>query len=122
MSYLDISSDNLLLIEEEINDVAVNLATTYENIVAYLWDVSDTLIDKWSRETQSGYRTIYVIDNYSCEFYIYRGLISTMKNKKVHLEIKVIKSVASRDLDDDLEHTLYEGDFSVSESKMENDA
>jgi hypothetical protein len=120
MGILDPSTDNNLLFKEKISDVYVNLAATYSNIVAYAYDENGTLFDKWSRTVQVGYKTIFVIDNETVEFYIERGSLITMKSKKVHLEIKVIQNVISKELTDDKEHTDYEYDLMVGDTKMES--
>ena len=39
------------------NSVAVNLATTYSNITAWLIDADDTVLQKYSRETLAGHDT-----------------------------------------------------------------
>jgi hypothetical protein len=117
--HLDPSSDNELIFKEKVSDVYINLATTYSNVVAYMYDHKSKLIEKWSRETQSSYRSMFATDNYTLMFYTYRGLLTDYKNKTVHLEIKVVKEVIDRDLDDNEEHLVAEYDLRVGDTKME---
>ena len=105
MALLDPSSDNKLTFKEKVSGSYVNLATVYENVVAYLYDGS-TVVDKWSRETQTGYKYMYATDNYTLEFYITRGILTNYKTRSLKFEIKVIKSVEGRALTDNKEHTL----------------
>lgn len=118
MEILDPSSDNLHVFKEKVNGVYVNLASTYSNVVAYLYNESGDEIKKWSRELQAGYDSIYATDNYTLEFYIYRELLINYKGKTVKLEIKAIRNVASRGLTDDKEHSLGWIQKKVGESKM----
>jgi len=119
MAHLDPSSDNKLTIKEQLtSSTYVNLAITYANVVAYLYDLANTIIKKWSRETQSGYETLYAPDVYTLEFYIERGDLDDYQAKKVRLEIKTVETVASRGLEDDEEHLLGSQVLIVGESNM----
>lgn len=122
MAHLDPSSDNPLSFKEKVGSAYQNLATKYANLVAYLYDPGGTLVKKWSRETQSGYETIYAPDVYTGKFYIERGVLTNYKGKIMKLEIKTIETVASRGLADDEEHLLDEVELSVGKTNMGTDS
>lgn len=118
MAHLDPSSDNPITFKEKVGSTYQNLATKYANLVAYLYDPGNTLINKWSRETQSGYDTIYAEDVYTAKFYIERGLLANYKGKRMKLELKTVETVASRGLTDNEEHLLDEVELSVGKTNM----
>lgn len=118
-THLDPSSDNELIWKEKEDDVYINLASTYLNIVAYLYDHKSKLIEKWSRTVKAEYKSLFVTDNYTLLFYIYRGVLTDYKNKTMHLEIKVIRQITDLGLEDDEEHLVAEYDLKVGTSKMD---
>ena len=122
MVEVDPSSDNRLTIKEKVNDVYIDLAATYANVVAYLYDSTNDLIKKWSREAQTGYESLYVVDAYTLEFYIERGFLTAYKGGKVTIEVKTVETVASKGLTNDEEHLLASGKLSVGKSNMGVDA
>lgn len=122
MQRIDPSSDTPFTIKENIGGTYTDLTATYANVVAYLYTAGGALINKWSKTVQSGYDSIYAVDAYTYEFYVYRDLLEDYKNKKIKLEIKYVESVAGRGLDGNLEHSLGQVWFAVEDSNMDTDA
>ena len=119
---LDASSDNQCLIKEKSSGTYINLTSTYYNVVAYLYDRDDTLIQKWSYLAQSGYKSIYSVDSTTMEFYIRREDVKDRQGETVRLEVKTVKSTAGRGLTSDREHLLASKILQVSDSKTEDAA
>ena len=117
MAQLDPSSDNALFFKEKISEAYIDLSTTYSNVKAYMYDQNGSIIGKWSRETLVGYDTMFATDVYTLMFYAYRRLLENYKRQSVHLELRVIKPTADKDLEGDEEHIVYECDLMVGSTK-----
>jgi len=115
---IDPSTDNKLSFRESINDVYVDLSTTYANLVAYLYDCEDNIVTKFSRETQAGYETIFAPSTTQADLYIERGTIDDYIEQNMILEWKSVEDVASRNLGDNQEHLLTRISLKVQKSNM----
>lgn len=116
--HIDPSSDEKISFREKIGSSYTDLSSDYENIVAFLYDQLDNEVEKWSRETQTGYETIFEPSSTQVDLYIARGLVADYIGQKMILEFKSIESVAGKGLEDDQEHLLTRIDLKVLKSNM----